>query len=128
MISSIGASIHLAIFFAVLNTMLMAGRERTRDVGIMKALGFGNGVAMALLVCESVIVCLLGAALGVGAGFALEPGFQAATASFLPGFAFDQGALLLGGGIALVVGLVSGVLPGLRAARLSAVDAIQEVG
>jgi putative ABC transport system permease protein len=124
----IGGAVLFAIFFAVLNSMLMAGRERTRDIGVIKALGFTNGTAALLLIGESMLVCAIGAGLGVALGFLLEPGFRAATAAFIPGFAFDQGTLLFGGGIALAIGLVSGVLPGVRAARLTAVSAMQELG
>lgn len=124
----IGGAVLFAIFFAVLNTMLMAGRERTRDVGVLKALGFTDGTAALLMLGESLLVCAIGAGLGVAIGFLLEPGFRAATAAFIPGFAFDANTLVLGGGIALGVGVVSGVIPGLRAARLTTVEALREVG
>jgi hypothetical protein len=86
----VGGAVLFAIFFAVLNTMLMAGRERTRDLGILKALGFTDRTTGLLLVGESVLVCGLGALLGVGIAFALEAPFAAATASFIPGFGFDR--------------------------------------
>ncbi|MEO6594027.1 MAG: ABC transporter permease [Planctomycetota bacterium] len=128
LLTMVGGAVLFAIFFAVLNTMIMAGRERTSDIGVLKALGFKNGTAAALLIGESVLVCGLGAALGIGLGIGLEKGFQDATASFIPGFGFDRNTLLLGGAIALVVGFVSGLLPGLRAARLTTVEALREVG
>ena len=124
----IGGAVLFAIFFAVLNTMLMAGRERTRDLGVMKALGFTDRTAAMLLVGESLLVCGLGAAFGIGIGVLLEPGFAAATASFIPGFAFAKETLLLGAGIAVVIGLVAGLLPGWRAARLTTIQALREVG
>ncbi|MCB9879599.1 MAG: ABC transporter permease [Planctomycetes bacterium] len=124
----IGGAVLFAIFFAVLNTMLLAGRERTRDLGILKALGFANGVAAWLLIGESLLLCLTGAALALGLAGALEQPFAAATATFIPGFGFDRNTLLLGGGIALVTGVVSGLLPGLRAARLGVTEALQELG
>jgi putative ABC transport system permease protein len=124
----IGGAVLFAIFFAVLNTMLMAGRERTRDLGVMKALGFTDRTAALLLIGESVLVCAVGALLGMGAGMLLEAPFAAATASFIPGFGFAKETLWLGAGIALVVGLVAGLLPGWRAARLTTIQALREVG
>jgi putative ABC transport system permease protein len=124
----VGGAVLFAIFFAVLNTMIMAGRERTRDLGVMKALGFSNGSAAWLMIGESLLLCGLGAGLGVLLGVLLEGGFQDATASFIPGFGFDRDTLLLGAAIALGVGLVSGIVPGLYAARLTAVEALREVG
>jgi putative ABC transport system permease protein len=124
----VGGAVLFAIFFAVLNTMIMAGRERTRDIGVLKALGFTDRVTALLLVGESLLVCGVGATLGVTLGLTLEKPFQDATASFIPGFGFDQNTLWLGAAVALVVGVTSGVVPGLRAARLNAVTALREVG
>ncbi|MBM3974383.1 MAG: ABC transporter permease [Planctomycetes bacterium] len=124
----IGGAVLFAIFFAVLNTMLMAGRERTRDLGVMKALGFTDRATGILLVAESLLLCGLGAGVGIGLGLLAEAPFAVATAAFLPGFGFDERTLLLGAGIAVVVGVVAGVLPGRRAARLTAIAALREVG
>ncbi len=123
----IGGAVLFAIFFAVLNTMLLTGRERTRDLGVMKALGFGNGVAAGLLIGESLLLCLTGAGLAIALGLLIEAPIAAVTASFIPGFALERDTLLLGAGIAAVVGLVSGVLPGVRAARMNTTQALQEI-
>ena len=123
----IGGAVLFAIFFAVLNTMLLAGRERTRDLGVLKALGFSSSATAWLLIGESLLLCLLGAGIAIGLGLLVEEPMSAATAAFIPGFAFDRGTLLLGAGIAGAVGLISGILPGLRAARLSPTAALQEV-
>lgn len=123
----VGGAVLFAIFFAVLNTMIMAGRERTKDIGILKALGFSNGTTAGMLVLESLLLCATGAGLGILLGVALEPGFQAAVSAMMPGFGFDQNTLLLGAGMALGIGLVSGIVPGLRAAKLTTVQALREV-
>ncbi len=128
LLTMVGGAVLFAIFFAVLNTMIMAGRERTRDLGVLKALGFTNGTAAGLLIGESLLVCGLGALVGAALAFLVEKPMQVVTATFLPGFGFDRSTLLLGGGIALAVGLVSGIVPGLRAARLTTVQALREVG
>ncbi len=124
----IGGAVLFAIFFAVLNTMLMAGRERTRDLGIMKALGFTDRTAGLLLLAESLALCAIGAALGLLLGLLAEAPFAMMTAAFLPGFGFDRDTALLGAMVALGVGMIAGILPGLRAARLTTVDALREVG
>ncbi|MCU0867696.1 MAG: ABC transporter permease [Planctomycetes bacterium] len=123
----VGGAVLFAIFFAVLNTMLMAGRERTRDLGIMKALGFSDRSTGMLLLAESLLLCCLGAALGLLLGLLAEAPFAQATAAFLPGFGFDRDTLWLGAGIALGTGLVAGILPGWRAARLTTIAALREV-
>ncbi|MBP8301659.1 MAG: ABC transporter permease [Planctomycetes bacterium] len=128
LLQMVGGAVLFAIFFAVLNTMIMAGRERTRDLGIMKAIGFTDRTTALLLVGESVLVCSLGAAVGILGGLLLEKPFQAAMSSFIPAFAFDKNTLLLGAAIALGTGLISGLVPGWRAARLTTVQALREVG
>lgn len=127
LLQMVGGAVLFAIFFAVLNTMIMAGRERTRDIGVLKALGFRDGVLATLLVGESMLLCSLGAGTGLLLGLLLEKPFQIATAQFIPGFGFEQSTLLLGAAIALVVGAVSGIVPGWRAARLTTVQALREV-
>lgn len=126
LLRSIGGAVLFAIFFAVLNTMLMAGRERTRDIGIMKALGFADGRIGAMLVAESLLLVALGA--GAGAMFAkgLEQVMAPALLAFAPGFAVDGAVLGQGLVVCLVLGLVSGTAPGLRAMRLRPVSALQE--
>lgn len=124
----VGGAVLFAIFFAVLNTMLMAARERTRDLGVLKALGFTDRTAGLLLVGEALLVCGCGALVGIGLGVVIEAPMAAATAQFLPGFGFDESTLWLGAGIALVVGTLSGLLPGWRAARLRPIAALREVG
>ena len=128
LLQMVGGAVLFAIFFAVLNTMMMAGRERTRDLGVMKALGFTNGAAAGLLIGEALLLCCLGAAVGGLLSVLIEKPMQIATAQFLPGFGFDNTTLLLGSCIAVGVGLISGIVPGMRAARLTTVEALREVG
>jgi putative ABC transport system permease protein len=123
----IGGAVLFAIFFAVLNTMLLTGRELTRDLGVMKALGYRDGVAAGLLIGESLLLCLTGAGLAIGLALLIEAPVAAVTASFIPGFALDRNTLLLGAGIAAAVGLVSGILPGIRAARMNTTQALKEI-
>lgn len=123
----IGGAVVFAIFFAVLNTMILAGRERTRDIGVLKALGFTNGTTMLLLVFESMLVCVLGAAAGIAFGYAVQAPLADVLSSRMPGFGFDANTVLLGASLAVVTGLVSGIVPGVRAARLPSVTALREV-
>lgn len=124
----VGGAVLFAIFFAVLNTMIMAGRERTRDIGVLKALGFRDGVVGGLLVGESLLLCGLGAGVGIAIALGLEAPFQRMLSSRLPGFEFAPATIGFGGGLALLVGLVSGIVPGRRASTLSAITALREVG
>lgn len=126
LLRSIGGAVLFAIFFAVLNTMLMAGRERTRDLGILKALGYRNSRVGAMLVAESLLLVSCGAGVGVLFAKGLEAIAAPVVSGMAPGFAIDRAVLGQGLLITLVLGLVSGLLPGLRAARLVPVIALRE--
>lgn len=121
----IGGAVLFAIFFAVLNTMLIAGRERTRDAGVMKALGFRDGTMLMLLLAESLLVCGVGGLLGVAAAAGMEGGLQRALAGQLPGFGMSSAVMVLGLLLALGVGFVGGLLPGWRLRQLRPVVALR---
>jgi putative ABC transport system permease protein len=123
----IGGAVVFAMFFAVLNTMLLAGRERTRDIGIMKALGFSNAQSASLLLVESVTICAIGAAAGIALALALERVLKPIVETRMPGFGTDAWTLALGAGLALATGLLSGAVPARIAARQSAVGAMREI-
>jgi putative ABC transport system permease protein len=126
LLRSIGGAVLFAIFFAVLNTMLMDGRERTRDLGIMKALGYANGRIGALLIAESLVLVLLGSGLGVLLAKGMEAGMGPFVSAWAPGFAIDGAVLGQGLAFTLLLGLVSGIAPGFRARRLMPVTALRE--
>jgi putative ABC transport system permease protein len=126
LLRSIGGAVLFAIFFAVLNTMLMAGRERTRDLGIMKALGFANGRIAGMLLAEAIVLVALGALLGVGLAKAFETALLPFVTMFAPGFAIDAEVLGLGLGLLAVLALVAGAAPAARAVRLLPVTALRE--
>ncbi len=118
-----------AAFFAILmivgNTLFMAVRERTKEIGVMKTLGFPSGRILFQVLAESLFISLLGAALGLGLGFVLlnnvltplvKDSFGAVSIS-LP-------ILLTGGGLALALGLVTGLIPAIGAFRLRIIEAL----
>jgi putative ABC transport system permease protein len=125
LLGSIGGGVLFAILLAVLNTMLMAGRERTRSIGVMKALGFGDGVAFALLMLESLALCGGGGAAGVGLAL-LSQGFMTRTLSTMfPGYTVAPETIALGLGLALALGLIAGIVPAWRASQLRVVAALR---
>ncbi len=110
------------------NTMAMALRERTREVAVLKAIGFGRGTILGMVLCEAVIIGLLGGVAG-----ALGAKLLFATVDFsrwLTGFGFlyvPWRTALLGLVLAGFIGLASGIIPAWRAAQLSVVDGLRKI-
>jgi putative ABC transport system permease protein len=106
----------------IMNIMLMAVAERTREIGIRKALGARRGDIMRQFLVESAALATLGAAIGIGAGIGIAGVIDATT--FMPvrvaAWSVVVGVLVGGG-----VGIAAGLYPASRAARLDPVEAIR---
>ncbi len=116
------------IFAVVANTMAMTARERLAEYATLKALGFGPGFVAALIVGESVMITVLGGALGILATFPVAAGFKAALGSFFPVFKVAPETVAMQAASALAVGLLAGILPSIRAARVKIVDGLRYIG
>ncbi len=126
LINSIGGGVLFAIFLGVLNTMFLAGRERTRDFGVLKALGFTDRTCFGLLAAESLLLCVIGGLVGVLLAMASAPGLRGAMEmQNITGYSVSleiAGVGLIG---CLILGFTASALPAWRAARLKPVDAFQ---
>jgi putative ABC transport system permease protein len=116
------------IFAVVANTMAMTARERLAEYATLKVLGFGPAFVAALIVGESLMITLLGGALGIAATFPAAAAFKAAMGSFFPVFRVSAETVALQAACAAVVGLLAGLLPSIRAARVRIVDGLRYVG
>lgn len=125
-VTSIGLAVFVAVLLACVNTMLMAARQQTHDVGIMKALGFSDGSMSGVLFLQSLALCGLGGGLGLLGASALPALFAGTNyETFFPGVGLHPETLALGLGATLLCGLLAGALPALRARRLSPVAALR---
>jgi putative ABC transport system permease protein len=112
----------------IMNVLLAAVLERTREVGIRKAMGARRRDILVQFLAESVVIAGAGAALGVAFGLAgafLVAGMMKAMAESPVQAAFRWPSVLTAVGLSLGIGLVFGIYPALRAARLSPVDAMR---
>lgn len=126
-VSWIGGGAVLAILMACVNTMLLAARQQVHDVGILKALGFTDGTAFGLMLSQSLVLCLSGGVLGVGLALATEKPVVGMLGTFFPGYEIRPETIGAGLASSLVMGLVAGALPAMRAARLQVVQALRGV-
>jgi putative ABC transport system permease protein len=129
-IALIVAAISGAVFFTILlvtgNTMSQAVRERTGELGVLKAIGFTNTQVLALVLAESCLLTVLGGVIGLGLAWMFiargDP-----TGGMLPLFLFPTRDLLIGLGISLALGLVTGIFPARLAMRLRVADALRRM-
>ena len=116
-----------AVFFTLLlltgNTMAQAVRERVPELAILKTLGFKDGTVLWLVLVESVLLVGIGGLLGMALARAILPALASRAQGMLPATIPAQ-TWLLGLGLIVLIGLVVGVLPALRAKRLKIVDAL----
>lgn len=121
-----------AVFFTIVlltaNVASMTFHERIPELAVMKTLGFGDGYVSLLVLVEAVTLCVLGAVLGVGLGFALEPALKANLSQVLGHFEMTWGDAAQAIAIAALLGLLIGMLPAWRAQRLPIVQALREDG
>jgi putative ABC transport system permease protein len=121
----------LGAMFAVANTMYGAISSRAREIGTLRALGFGRFSILTAFLFESLVLCLLGAVLGCLGALLLgeiRTGTMGGTFTELVfSFNFGPRVLLSGAILAVVMGLIGGFAPALRAVRMKVVDALREV-
>lgn len=117
----------LIIMAVAANTMAMTARERLSEYATLKALGFKPGAVAAMIVGEAFLL----AALGAGIGMLLTPvvvqGFHAATVSVFAKMPLVAQTFYLQAACAVAVGLVAGIVPAVRAARVKIVDGLRHV-
>jgi putative ABC transport system permease protein len=112
----------------IMNVLLASVAERTREIGIRKAIGASRGTVVAQFLAESVAISLAGAGIGVAvglAGAAMVTALMRAQTEARIYSAVTWPTLVVSMAAAGLVGLLFGTYPALRAARLSPVDAIQ---
>lgn len=121
-----------AVFGAV-NTMYSAVAARSREIATLRALGFGGGPVVLSVLAESILLALTGGLLGGAIAYFVFNGFHTATLNWRTfsqvafAFAVTPALLVRGFFYALLIGLVGGFFPAIRAARMSVATALREL-
>jgi putative ABC transport system permease protein len=127
-IGSIVTAILSAVFFTILlvagNTMAQAVRERTSELGVLKAIGFSDTQVLMFVLIESVLMAAIGGAIGIGLGW-LGVSRGDPSGGAMPVFLFPTGDLVLAVILVVALGLITGAVPAIQALRLNAVDALR---
>ncbi|MCA9286528.1 MAG: ABC transporter permease [Phycisphaerales bacterium] len=128
----IAALMALGALFGALNTMYSAVADRTREIATLRALGFGAAPVIISIMLESLVLSLIGGALGSAVAYFAFNGFTASTINWQTfsqiafAFAVTPQLLVMAVVWAAVIGLVGGFFPAIRAARLPIASALRE--
>jgi putative ABC transport system permease protein len=124
---SICAAVTFTILLVSANAVAMAVRERTREMAVLRTLGYRQVEILQLVLGESVVVALTGGILGIGLGFVITKAIEAIAAFLgLPTLQWQSALLVLGAAVA--VGLVAALVPALIAARKNIVESLRFTG
>ncbi|KAA1417140.1 FtsX-like permease family protein [Nocardioides humilatus] len=110
--------------FGIVNTLGLSVIERTREVGLLRAIGMSRRRLRRMITLESVAIALLGAVLGLGLGLVIGVTLRETLKDELSSLSLPITQLVVFLVIAVVVGVLAAVLPSIRAARMNVLDAI----
>ena len=127
LILTIGAVVFFTLLLVTGNTMAISVRERIGELATLKAIGFSDRTILFFVLAESLIISLVGGLLGLGLAALAIPVLAAALNGLLPTLILSPAILSVGLGTALLVGIVSGLLPGIGAMRMRVVNALRRV-
>jgi putative ABC transport system permease protein len=120
----LGLSVIISLF-GVINTLVLSVFERTRELGMLRAIGMTRRQVRRMIRHESVVTALIGAALGIAVGMFLAVITTAALSQYGIVFAAPYGTLSVFVGVAILAGMLAAILPAKRASRLNVLEALQ---
>ena len=126
LMGAIGTVVFFTLLLVTGNTMAISVRERTGELAVLKTVGFGDRAVLVLVMAESLLLALIGGALGIG----LAKAFTLAgdpTNGMLVSFYLPPSGMAAGAALALTVGLLAGLLPAVSAMRLQVVEALRRL-
>ncbi|MBP1203924.1 putative ABC transport system permease protein [Duganella sp. 1411] len=119
----------IVIIAAVMaNTMAMSARERLGEYATLKALGFGPGFLTAMILGESLLLSLVGAALGIAVLFPFAAFLGSVMGTMFPVFEVTRLTVIQQVAAALAIGAVAAIAPALRATRVNIVEGLRSIG
>ena len=127
MVAGILGAVFFTILLATGNTMAQAVRERTGELGVLKAIGFTNIQIVSLVLAESCLLSVLGGVMGLALACLSVPVMATMLVGLLPMFFLPTRDVLIGLGLSVALGLVTGIFPALTAMRLRVADALRRM-
>ncbi len=125
---SICGAVVFTILLVSANTMAMSVRERIKEIGLLKTLGFTTGKVLAMIIAESVIIAMIGGLLGCLLAFGVCEVMGSAFQVMFGSLKMPPVVLLISLGVAFAIGLLSSVVPAYNASRIPITEALRHVG
>ena len=126
LITSIGTVVFFTLLLVTGNTMAISVRERTNELGVLKAIGFSDRAVLGFILGESMVIAVAGC-VGLLLALGAIPALSRAMAGLLPPLFVTGKTLVYGVIAALLVGFASGILPAYGAMRMRVVNALRRV-
>jgi putative ABC transport system permease protein len=120
----LGLSVIVSLF-GVINTLVLSVFERTREIGMLRAIGMNRQQVRRMVRHESIVTALIGAALGIAIGIFLAGLTSLALSDYGIVFAIPYGSLAAFVVVAILAGMLAAILPARRASRLNVLQALQ---
>lgn len=125
---SICGAVVFTILLVSANTMAMSVRERIKEIGVLRTLGFTTGKVLAMIIAESVIIAMIGGLLGCTLAFGMCQLMGSAFQVMFGSLKMPPVVLLISLGVAFAIGLLSSVVPAYNASRIPITEALRHVG
>jgi putative ABC transport system permease protein len=126
-LAAICAAVTFTILLVSANTIAMAVRERTREMAILRTLGYTPTEILQLVLGESIFITLLGGVIGIVMGYVLGLGLFKVAAGFgFQGLKWQSATIVLS--MAILIGLIAAMVPALVAARKNVVESLRFTG
>ena len=127
LILTIGSVVFFTLLLVTGNTMAISVRERTGELAVLKAIGVTDRTVLFLVLAESIVIAFVGGTLGLMLAWLAIPVISAALTGLLPPLLLSKAMLSLGVLFAVLVGVLSGLIPGFNAMRMRVVNALRRV-
>ncbi len=127
-LGTIGGAVLFSIFFSVVNTMMISGRQRLQECGILQALGFPPLVSTSLLIFEGLIISLVGGATGIILAYASEASLVRMLGENIRNYEITLDLVLLAIGTSATLGIIAGLAAGLPFLRSTPTEALRSIG
>jgi putative ABC transport system permease protein len=125
LVTAVATAVFFTLLLVIANTMSQSVRERTNELAVMKTLGFSRRSVTGLVLAESTLLTVLGAALGLALASVAAIGIGKALAQYFPTLGMPASTFAVGGVLAVILGALASALPATQAWQLRIVDALR---